>query len=133
MHFYGHFLSKKSFVKTPTHPKIVFLGYQNFLPQKYTVISACFMKKKTCVFLLKVLVRFLSKMLSNLGRILSSNLIFFWFVKKNLKMADFVWRIIVMIFSFFSKKKVCGGGVNLIFGEKVAVSEGTFGAFFFGF
>ena len=33
-----------------------------------------------------------------------------------------------MIFSFFSKKKVCGGGVNLIFGEKVAVSEGTFGA-----
>ena len=32
------------------------------------------------------------------------------------------------IFSFFVKKKVCGGGVNLIFGEKVAVSAGTFGA-----
>ena len=31
-------------------------------------------------------------------------------------------------FFIFFKKKSLWGGVNLIFGEKVAVSEGTFGA-----
>ena len=36
-------------------------------------------------------------------------------------------------FFIFCEKKSLWGGVNLIFGEKVAVSEGTFGAIFFRF
>ena len=115
--FWSHFSPRKSWVKSPTHPKILFfslkkkgclgdknkttllscfcmdfcyqknhvskrphtlksccVGVQYFFPQKYPVISAWKDgKKDLCFFWFG----FGSKLLSNFGRILVCNLIFF--------------------------------------------------------